>query len=156
MGHKPAQPFIWSLTPRNATCFAKYGTEQTISFSLIFSLVFCCRRANGPHMLVHDGHSSYCSKHSFVVGSKSSSIQCMLCIVSHEISTALPTRNVMKRYSRSIRILAKSGHAVHSFAWFRLLASDCCPHWHPFLFRAVLSGDVRLTCRIAWELYECE
>ena len=43
-----------------------------------------------------------------------------------------------------------------SFAWFRLLASDCCPHWHPFLFRAVLSGDVRLTCRIAWELYECE
>ena len=53
---------------------------------------------------------------SFVADFKSSSIQCaMLCIASHKISTVLPTRNVEKRCSRSIRILAKSGHVVHSW-----------------------------------------
>ena len=29
-----------------------------------------------------------------------------------------------------------------SFASFRLLASNCCPHWDRFLFRAVVCGDV--------------
>ena len=50
-----------------------------------------------------------------------------------------------------------------SFASFRLLASDCCPRWDRFLFRAVLAGDVPTPLSknlsmtsTAWELYECE
>ena len=38
--HNPS----FDLEKRNATGFAKYGTEQTISFSLILSFVFCCPR----------------------------------------------------------------------------------------------------------------
>ena len=57
----------------------------------------------------HSICASKLGKH-LVADSKSSSIQCaMSCIVSHEISTALATRNFKKRYSRSIRILAKHG-----------------------------------------------
>ena len=83
MEHNPAQPFIWSWKPRNATRFAKYGrhrTENTLFTD--FSSVFCGRRANRPHMLVHDGHSSFwSSKHpQLVADSNSSSIHsAMLC-----------------------------------------------------------------------------
>ena len=110
MEHNPAQPFIWSWKPRNATRFSKYGrhrTENTLFTD--FSSVFCGRLANRPHMLVHDGHSSFwSSKHpQLVADSNSSSIHsAMLCIVIHKISTALPTQptgHILREAARGMR-----------------------------------------------------